>query len=656
MRIKSVTIKNFRQYKDVEVVFDRQKGKKDLHILYANNGVGKTNFLNAISWCLYEEETHLRNRSSMHFIPNSSVVDEIRKVRGSDQMEVSVSICIESSNEEITFTRSDTYKVSLEDVTSLGSRMDVLVYDGFSNRPIVDHEEQVQLIHKHLPHEISNFFFFDGEQLEEFFSETQSGNIKKGITELTQASYLQKASEYIINKYIKSELQPKVKEGGTEEISKLQDEIERSEEVIAHKEETIRIMQEQLKECERQIEDCNRIIHGMDSLSEKKQEHKTLEDKLQTLEKDIAEKKKEIKSFARESFVNLVLYKASMSLYEYIKDQSEKGHLPPQIDKKILKKILETSECPVCHSHHLTQESLDHVESLLQRITISSQTSAILNRTLSAQEAYFEKVKSYPSERDKIKSEYFKLEEESKQTELKYQKVENYLKSIVDADAITKAIDNRRTFMGTKDKLNQEIGGEKYQKELEEKSLLEKKNKLGSLLEKNDKLKGIKKQMEYLYSLVDIMAESKNEILTECRQAIRDQTYEIFSRLLWKKNAFSKVEIDEDYSLQVYNAFDEPVLGSCSAAETVLLALAFTLALQNVSKRDSLLFIDTPVGRVDLENRRNFMNVLLEVAKERQVILTFTPAEYSEGVAAILRPEYSSKFNLEINNQITGIK
>ena len=60
MRIERVEIHNFRQYRNAVFNF-KKRGKYDLHIILGNNGVGKTNLLNAISWCLYETEPHLGN-------------------------------------------------------------------------------------------------------------------------------------------------------------------------------------------------------------------------------------------------------------------------------------------------------------------------------------------------------------------------------------------------------------------------------------------------------------------------------------------------------------------------------------------------------------------------------------------------------------------
>ena len=134
------------------------------------------------------------------------------------------------------------------------------------------------------------------------------------------------------------------------------------------------------------------------------------------------------------------------------------------------------------------------------------------------------------------------------------------------------------------------------------------------------------------------------------------ETLNTFTKLLWKKDAFSKVEILEDYTFRLLDNYGSQTLGSCSAAERALLALSFTLALQKVSMHDSLLFIDTPIGRVDEDNRLNFINTLCEIAKTKQVILTFTPTEYDDKVAGALQNQFASFSKLQIEDGITVIK
>ena len=62
MRINSVKMHNFRQYKDLELSFPKKKDC-DLHFILAENGIGKTTLLNAINWCLYGDEPHIGMKS-----------------------------------------------------------------------------------------------------------------------------------------------------------------------------------------------------------------------------------------------------------------------------------------------------------------------------------------------------------------------------------------------------------------------------------------------------------------------------------------------------------------------------------------------------------------------------------------------------------------
>ena len=152
------------------------------------------------------------------------------------------------------------------------------------------------------------------------------------------------------------------------------------------------------------------------------------------------------------------------------------------------------------------------------------------------------------------------------------------------------------------------------------------------------------------------MKETRIELLAESRNEMEQETFNTFTKLLWKKDAFSKVEILEDYTFRLLDNYGSQTLGSCSAAERALLALSFTLALQKVSMHDSLLFIDTPIGRVDEDNRLNFVNILCEIAKSKQVILTFTPTEYDERVACALQNQYATFSKLQIEDGITVIR
>ena len=228
--------------------------------------------------------------------------------------------------------------------------------------------------------------------------------------------------------------------------------------------------------------------------------------------------------------------------------------------------------------------------------------------------------------------------------------------NIPNTEAITKAIEDKKEYRKKRDEIVAKKGVEEEHKKKLDNDLYNQSKLLKSLIEKNKQLEKINQQAEYCKKCRNVLKETRLDLLEESRREMEQETFAAFSRLLWKKEAFSKVEILEDYTFRLLDKYGSQTLGSCSAAERALLALSFTLALQKVSMHDSLLFIDTPIGRVDPDNRQNFVNTLCEIAKEKQVILTFTPAEYDDKVAASMQGQYASFNKLQIEDGITVIK
>ena len=178
----------------------------------------------------------------------------------------------------------------------------------------------------------------------------------------------------------------------------------------------------------------------------------------------------------------------------------------------------------------------------------------------------------------------------------------------------------------------------------------EKKQKAIEDVAKNSEVQA---ELEFATRAMKIVAEIESEIVGEVRSQMEKETMELFHQLIWRKNTYGRIELDDNYRLKLYHKVtNESCLGSCSAAERELLALAFTIALHRVSGHDSLLFIDTPVGRVSDDNREYFAQKLIEVSATKQLILAFTPSEYSEEIRKYCTPErISSYYTMKSDNE-----
>lgn len=363
----------------------------------------------------------------------------------------------------------------------------------------------------------------------------------------------------------------------------------------------------------------------------------------------------DIMKFTREYYIYFAIYPAIKSFYDYIKQQEDEGKLPPKIDKKILDAIISEGKCQIC-GNTLDDEHLLFVSQLQKLLSVSSATSAELNKSMAAIEAFISNMKKYPEKKDSYFKELQDIKKKIKDNDDEYKQLSDFLKNIPNNEKLADEVTNRESFQSALTEMTKKLGAEESILKKAKDELYTAEEILKKTLLQNKKFEQIRQDIEFCKKCKVLLDDVKNNILIECRNSMQEATFDIFRKLLWKKDAFAEIRILNDYTFQLLNSYGEQTLGSCSAAERVLLALSFTLALQEISKHDSLLYIDTPIGRVDPENRSNFMKVLLDIASEKQVILTFTPTEYDVSIQSLLNNKYSTMSKLKMIDNITTIE
>lgn len=659
MRIENIEIQNFRQYRNLSFKFPNINGQNDLHIIYAKNGVGKTNVLNAITWCLYDTEMHLGDKYTANAILNNQQVQDLRMhlpEGGSAIGDATVRILFSSddASEKIRFQRVGKFNVTNDAVIPVRTEFTIMHFIDGEWNSVESEEETLSLVKKNVPEEIHEYIFFDGEHLENYFKAGQSDNIKNGIEELTQAKIIEKA-ELAFNKYLTDFLNPQIANSSVKDISTAQKDLDNIQAAIDACVTSIDAMTTQIHHCDDEIANLESIISGHSHVSDKTARLKEVDELIDSLKKDISQKKADMMVFARQYVQYFALYPAITNLFKYIQEQDKHGKLPPRIDKFLLQAIEEHKHCLIC-DQDLSDHSYSFIQNLRKELEVSSETSALLNKTVVVLRQYLDKISHYQEKRDALIEEEKALRKQYNDYLEEEKQLNTYLMNIPNTEAITKAIEQKKIFGAERDSIIAKRGAEEAHKKDLDNQYVAQDKKLKALIDKNKQLEKINAQAEYCKKCRNVLKETRLELLAESRFEMEQETLSTFTKLLWKKDAFSKVEILEDYTFRLLDNYGAQTLGSCSAAERALLALSFTLALQKVSMHDSLLFIDTPIGRVDPDNRQNFVNTLCEIAKSKQVILTFTPAEYDDKVVAALQGQFASLSKLTMEDGITVIK
>lgn len=650
MRIEQVSINNFRQYKNVVFEF-KKKGKNDVHIILGNNGIGKTNLLNAISWCLYGKETHLGDETRARKRINSTVLEEAI-LSGKEKCSVSVVVTISVDNKYIKFERSQEFKANKEAFEFKPSFIaTVMAHAG--NEVITDFERIDNLLKQYLPEDIKDYFFFDGEQLDKYFISNQGEKIHQAIYNISQVNLLDSMRNRLGKVIHDFQDEAGNKNVG---IKQLNEKKNSQEACVLDLKNRIDECKKQIRLAESEITICNEYLAGKDGVPDKENEYQSISSQIEVKERELEEQIIKFSKFIREYKVLFALYPKLKKTLELINDKEEKGQLPANIDPQFLKRMLEYHKCFICN-RDMDEAEENVVKDLLKKLELSSTVSHLLVKIKSSLEDAIQRCKEYPVERDNHVEREKTITNELRQLRERFDKLDVFLKNYSDKEKIRNMHEKRSNYQDLKKKNDEDRIKLEVQLENAQNELNATQKELEKAIHEQKDLAVLQEKIAFAQKSLSIVTRIEEEMMLEVKEKMTIETMNIFEKLDWKTETFSHIELDDSYNLELFDKYDYPMVGGCSAAERALLALSFTLALQKVSGYNSMLFIDTPVGRVDLDNRANFAEVLSQLSENKQVIMTFTPSEYSKEIRNVLEP-CSSTFRelITVDESETSIK
>ena len=167
MLIKKITLENFRQFKDIQSVDFSEDNEKNITIILGENGAGKTTFAQAFRWCLYGKTT---------FTDSILLNKEISQNLGPNKESfVRVSLQLIHSNIQYEITREQKYTTNATGELNTPNSSELKIK--YRNpQGTTKFEKDVDLrIKEILPSELSNYFFFDGERIQNMSKEINDG-------------------------------------------------------------------------------------------------------------------------------------------------------------------------------------------------------------------------------------------------------------------------------------------------------------------------------------------------------------------------------------------------------------------------------------------------------------------------------------------------
>lgn len=643
MRFNSIKISNYRQYRNLSFEFTRDTAC-DMHIIVASNGVGKTNLLNAINWCLYGDEPHTSGgpdggKNDKMPLCNNLAIQQTKDA-GETICTVSVSIEAEDNGEKYTFIREAMWNVNT-DMQSGKDDFSIKYVCKTGDTEIKKFGEAEDIINRFLPKKIRKYFYFDGEQLLYYFNPESDkiSHIKESIYEIAGVNTLQQVENHLkdrANEYRKTinKMDPNIEEK-QKEYQKVCEQIENIENEIKQ-------LSQEIDKAEEAMESIDRQIDGTEEVVDKNRQYKRNKDEIEKEEKNLQEAKEQQAAFIKKYLPMLLLYNTDQETSAYIEQREYEDSVNADVNVNAIEESLRHHECQLCKQHiphDIEGELLKLVTKFKSNISLQklAEIKSDIRRSLD--------IEKYEEEKNKVFESIRRHQDRINELESENDRLVTDIKKVPSIDQIEILMDQKIRNEETK-KINErkKIEGE-IQRDNLVKEQAEKKKAYDDAMEANNSLGEYKEYYEFTEHAERIVSETKKEIVDEVKQRLEKYTMELFDKLVWKKDTYGRVQLDDNFQMKLFHKkTDKSCLASCSASEKELLALAFTIAIHKVSGYDNLLFIDTPVGRISDENRTNFAKVLLEVSQTKQIILAFTPSEYSEEIRDVLRKDIVSSY------------
>lgn len=133
-------------------------------------------------------------------------------------------------------------------------------------------------------------------------------------------------------------------------------------------------------------------------------------------------------AFIRQYLVLLTLYPRIKTTLELIGGKEADGDLPPAIDKDQVRRLLAHLDepCPLCNGV-IGETGREHLEALLEKISVSSHTSNYLKEIKGPLERYLEQARLFKKELDSLRQREMDIEERKKVATARLQQITSAL-------------------------------------------------------------------------------------------------------------------------------------------------------------------------------------------------------------------------------------
>ncbi len=644
MRLISLQLCNFRQFYGRTIPIKFASGKANSTVIHGNNGAGKTAILNAFTWVLYEQFTAAF--AAPELLINQRAIQE---ANSGVAVECWVELQFERDRKRYQLKRK-CYATRNQDNTIEYNKAKLFILvsadDGKWYPPLEASEDVIEQI---LPLSLHQYFFFDGERIDNFFRNNKNNTIAEDTKELLGVKVLDRAIEHLkkAERSLREELQA-IGDPHTKKLLAQQQEIELS---IERSQNQITAILNQVKTLEAEKKYLVSQLQDLSGAAQLQQLKTKLTQQESSLRKNLVTIRSELKQLlSRHSYLVFLSSITSQAL-DTINTSRKQNLLSAGVKKEFIQHLLNQNQC-LCGNPLLPETTTyQKVAALLSQLESNSVEVATIHLEADINNSDT-RLSEFWQELDRKQAEINRQHLELHKIEQELEKINSKLRSYPDRN-----IQQLQAQLDTIDEKLKELILEQGITQQQLSTYQQATNKLSQQIDKQQlqEAKQIvtQKRIRATQESIKIIIEVKNRLEQQFRQSLVAKVREIFDSISFTPYI---PQLSQNYELTlIEKTSGQPVPVAASTGENQILSLSFIGGIidrvREWSQRNTLMgpdsstfpiVMDSPFGSLDEIYRRQVAKAIPQLANQLVILVTKTQwrQEVETEIGSLVGQEY----------------
>lgn len=649
MKFRKLTIENYKSFQfPTEIPFPVGEDGRSIFLIGAMNGGGKTSLMEAINFCLYGGKADEIYRN----------INRREKAKGNANVSFELLIEMDDHSELVVKRTWTAGAVSDPKPRDLTERL-VIVQNG--KRVSVQNQQIWQdFIRAAIPPSITQFFFFDGERIQEIAADDHSEvRLKTSLEAALGIQYITRLATDIT--YIKQEERKGYVQISDEDLEFKQSELKKERSKLTRKHHERDDSAEELADFKARLEDAKQRFEATFHTAPESRETLREQEKRRVLASNrLAQVENEIRGLCEKALPFSLAGKLFEGMRHQIEAERESasGEAIKENAAELAKRLVRVVEEPEpIYRVALAPDQLAELERRIVRVLKSGDAHADTEKVLDLSDRDAARVLNKMETLEN--SDVFLLRpllDEARDLQAQIRQWEGLGQSGVVTASERELFEQLQADM---ESCSTQIGRKTEQLRLVEEEILGLEKRIGDIeieIEKLYEKHNVSKEKADFIEECDAITTVLNQFIVRLRKnkvhLLQEKTFEMYRLLSSRSGLIKDIVIDDKtYEVRITDRNGHDIRKSAMAAgEKEIFAISLLWGLAQTSELKLPIIIDTPLSRLDSTHRDNIVNNYFPNAGEQVVILS-TDTEIDNDYFRSLKPRLSGAARLEFDQR-----